>query len=38
MVDTVVGGLPIGDLITTSESEHVITAALGEYNFFNIVL
>jgi len=31
MVDTVVGGLPIGVLITTSESEAVITAALGEY-------
>ena len=31
MIDTVVGGLPVGVLVTTSESEAVITAALEEY-------
>jgi len=31
MIDSVVGGLPVGVLITTSESEAVVTAALEEY-------
>lgn len=31
MVDTAVGGLPIGVLITTSESEAIVTRALEEY-------
>ena len=31
MIDSVAGGLPVGVLITTSESEAVVTAALEEY-------